>query len=128
MLHTLFWKTVQIRFDKGYCYYYNYGILVLYQCAICNRKGQKYNNRNQMFARMGADGRTTAINRDYQHDCLIVKTDVIRENIEQNNEVIYSFSDFLHVLFVGFNEDAFLDIEPNDYDGIKAKIELEYVA
>jgi hypothetical protein len=83
---------------------------------------------NQHLNNAHPDGRTTAINRDYQHDCLIVKTDVIRENIEQNNEVIYSFSDFLHVLFVGFNEDAFLDIEPNDYDGIKAKIELEYVA
>lgn len=73
-------------------------------------------------------GRTAAINRNYQHDCLIVKTDVIRENIEQADEVIYSFSDFLHVLFVGFSEDAFLEIEPNDYDGIKAKIELEFVA
>lgn len=83
---------------------------------------------NQHLNNAHPDGRTTAINRDYQHDCLIVKTDVIRENIEQNNEVIYSFSDFLHVLFVGFNEDTFLDIEPNDYDGIKAKIELEYVA
>lgn len=83
---------------------------------------------NQHLNNAHPDGRTTAINRDYQHDCLIVKTDMIRENIEQNNEVIYSFSDFLHVLFVGFNEDTFLDIEPNDYDGIKAKIELEYVA
>ena len=83
---------------------------------------------NQHLNNAHPDGRTSAINRDYQHDCLIVKTDVIRENIEQNNEVIYSFSDFLHVLFVGFNEDTFLDIEPNDYDGIKAKIELEYVA
>ena len=83
---------------------------------------------NQHLNNAHPDGRTSAINRDYQHDCLIVKTDVIRENIEQNNEVIYSFSDFLHVLFVGFNEDTFLDIEPNDYDGIKSKIELEYVA
>ena len=83
---------------------------------------------NQHLNNAHPDCRTSAINRDYQHDCLIVKTDVIRENIEQNNEVIYSFSDFLHVLFVGFNEDTFLDIEPNDYDGIKAKIELEYVA
>ena len=65
---------------------------------------------NQHLNNAHPDGRTSAINRDYQHDCLIVKTDVIRENIEQNNEVIYSFSDFLHVLFVGFNEDTFLDI------------------
>ncbi len=74
------------------------------------------------------DGRTTAINRDYQHDCLIVKTDIIRENIEHAEHIIYSFSDFLHVLFVGFNEEAFLEIEPNDYDGVKTKIELEYAA
>ena len=83
---------------------------------------------NQHLNNAHPDGRTTAINRDYQHDCLIVKTDIIRENIEQAEEVIYSFSDFLQVLFVGFNEEAFLEIEPNDYDGIKAKIELEYAA
>lgn len=83
---------------------------------------------NQHLNNAHPDGRTTAIDRDYQHDCLIVKSDIIRENIEQAEEVIYSFSDFLHVLFVGFNENSFLEIEPNDYDGVKAKIELEYVA
>lgn len=83
---------------------------------------------NQHLNNAHPDGRTTAVNRDYQHDCLLVKTDAIRENIEQSEEVIYSFTDFLHVLFVGFNKDAFLEIEPNDYDGIKVKIELEYVA
>ncbi len=83
---------------------------------------------NQHLNNAHPDGRTTAIDRDYQHDCLIVKTDIIRENIEQVEEVIYSFSDFLHVLFVGFNEETFLEIEPNDYDGVKAKIELEYGA
>lgn len=53
----------------------------------------------------------------------------------QNNEIanitvekIYSFSDFLRVLYIGFNEETFLEIEQGDYNGIKTKIELEYVA
>lgn len=81
---------------------------------------------NQHLNNAHPDGRTTAINREYQHDCLLVKTDIIRDNMEDSAEVIYSFTDFLHVLFVGFNEESFLDIENNDYDGIKTKIELIY--
>lgn len=81
---------------------------------------------NQHLNAAHPNGRTITINRAYQHDCLIVKTDIIKENIETAAEKIYSFNDFIHVLVVGFNEESFNDIEENDYDGVKAKIELEY--
>lgn len=81
---------------------------------------------NQHYLRAHPNNTTQTINREYQHDCLIVKTDNIKDNLENGIEKIYSFSDFLQVLRVGFDEASFLEIEPNDYNGIKAKIELEY--
>lgn len=53
---------------------------------------------------------------------------IIKDNIENADEKIYSFNDFVHVLVVGFSEDSFNDIEENDFAGVKAKIELKYVA
>ena len=72
------------------------------------------------------NGKTTIINRAYQHDCLLVKTDIIKDNLEKENAPIYSFEDLLHVLYVGFDDLSFLEIERNDYCGIKTKIELKY--
>ena len=83
---------------------------------------------NQHFNHAHPNGNTSVIDRDYQHDCLIVKTDNIKDNLENAVEKIYSFSDFLRVLYIGFNEETFLEIEQGDYNGIKTKIELEYVA
>ncbi len=83
---------------------------------------------NQHFNHAHPNGNTSVVDRDYQRDCLIVKADNIKDNLENAVEKIYSFSDFLRVLYIGFNEATFLEIEQNDYDGIKTKIELEYIA
>ena len=83
---------------------------------------------NQHLNTAHPNGKTILIDRSYQHDCLIVKADIIKDNIENADEKIYSFNDFIHVLVVGFSEDSFNDIEENDYAGVKAKIELKYVA
>lgn len=83
---------------------------------------------NQHFNHAHPNGNTQIVDRDYQHDCLIVKTDSIKDNLENSVEKIYSFSDFLRVLYIGFNEETFLEIEQGDYNGIKTKIELEYIA
>lgn len=83
---------------------------------------------NQHLNYAHPNGKTTVINKAYQHDCLLVKTDIIKDNIENAEEKIYSFSDFIHVLTIGFNEESFMDVEANDYIGIKVKIEMEYLA
>lgn len=82
---------------------------------------------NQHLNKAHPNGRTTVVDKEYQHDCLIVKTDIIKDNIDHEVEKMYSFDDFKYVLIVGFNNDTFNDIEKDDYDGIKAKIELEYM-
>lgn len=81
---------------------------------------------NQHLNNAHPDGRTTVVDEEYQHTCLLVKADMIEENINHSEEVIYSFVDFIHVLSVGFDEDSFLEIEDGDYFGIKAKIESAY--
>lgn len=83
---------------------------------------------NQHLNYAHPNGKTTVINKSYQHDCLLVKTDIIKENIENAEEKLYSFSDFIHVLTIGFNEESFMEVEANDYFGIKVKIELEYAS
>lgn len=83
---------------------------------------------NQHLNKAHPNGRTTIIDKDYQHDCLIVKIESIKQNLESDIEKIYSFNDLLHVLFVGFDEEEFLDIEENDFNGVKTKIELQYAA
>lgn len=81
---------------------------------------------NQHLNNAHPNGRTIVIDKDYQHDCLIVKTDMIKDNIENATEKIYTFEAFIRVLLIGFDEDSFADIEQYDYDGIKTKIELQY--
>ena len=82
---------------------------------------------NQHLNHAHPNGNTTLIDRDYQHDCLIIKVDNIKDNLENAEVKIYSFEDLLQVLYIGFDEISFLGIEQNDYDGIKTKIELEYL-
>ena len=81
---------------------------------------------NQHLNHAHPNGNTTLIDKDYQHDCLIVKIDIIKDNLENEEVKIYSFEDLLRVLYIGFNEKSFLFIDNNDYDGIKTKIQLEY--
>lgn len=83
---------------------------------------------NQHMNHAHPNHNTQIVDKGYQHDCLVVKADNIRDNLENGIEKIYSFDDFLRVLCVGFDEISFLEVEQNDYDGVKAKLELEYIA
>ena len=66
------------------------------------------------------------INREYQHICLLAKSDTIRYDIEHHSEPIYSFEKFLYVLFIGLESDSFSQIENGDYDGLVTAINLAY--
>lgn len=82
---------------------------------------------NQHLNHAHPNGKTTVIDSNYQHDCLIVKSDIIKDNIDNCVEKLYSFSDFLYILYIGLNENTFLEIENGDFAGIKAKIESAYI-
>lgn len=72
------------------------------------------------------NGNTQIVNKEYQHLCLLAKSDTIRNDLEQHSEPIYSFEKFLYVLFIGLEDDSFTIIEHADYDGLIAAINLAY--
>lgn len=82
----------------------------------------------QHFNYAHLNGNTHAINREYQHICLLAKSATIREDLEEHEEPIYSFEKFLYVLAVGLERETFSDIEYGDYDGLVASINLAYDA
>lgn len=72
-------------------------------------------------------GRTQEINEQYQHLLLLSKTDRIKENITDNNTTeIYEFSNLVHVLSVGFEEDDILEIDDMDFPMVIHAINMHY--
>ncbi|MCI1269531.1 MAG: restriction endonuclease [Ruminococcus sp.] len=82
----------------------------------------------QHFNYAHPNGNTQRIDRDYQQICLLAKSDVIREDIEQHDEPIYEFAKFLFVCCVGLCNESFNEIEDEDYDGVVTAINLAYIA
>lgn len=81
----------------------------------------------QHFNYAHPNGNTQVINKEYQHICLLAKSDTIRADLEEHKEPIYSFEKFLYVLFTGLELESFMEIEYGDYDGLIAAINLAYV-
>ena len=73
------------------------------------------------------NGNTRKIDPAYQQICLIAKAETIKETIaDENREQIYDFSNFMYVLFVGLENEAFLEIEDGDFDDAVSAINLAY--
>lgn len=81
----------------------------------------------QHFNYAHPDGNTQKINREYQQICLLAKTGIIREDIEQHDEPTYDFRKFLFVCFVGLEIETFNEVEYGDYDGVVTAINLAYI-
>jgi hypothetical protein len=56
----------------------------------------------------------------------LAKSATIREDLETHSEPIYSFDNFLYVLFIGLEKESFKNIENGDYDGLVTAINLAY--
>lgn len=83
---------------------------------------------NQHFQYAHLNNNTRGINLEAQKDCLMAKTQSIKHNLLSNGqEPIYSFSNFLEVLAVGWNNDDVLEIPENDYCEIIREINSHYV-
>lgn len=84
----------------------------------------------QHFNYAHPNGRTQEINVEYQKLLLLSKADRIKENIEQSYsekvERIYEFSKFLHVLRVGFDNEAIESIENMDFIAVMNTINIHY--
>lgn len=74
-----------------------------------------------------ADGNTQKIDIQYQHICLLAKTESINNNISNSKEEnIYKFPDFMYVLEIGFNDTSFSYIDNLDFNSTIQKINLCY--
>ena len=73
------------------------------------------------------NGKTQEISDQFQHLLLLSKADRIRENLESLcGEIIYSFSDFLYVLCIGFDDKDILSITNMDFETVINTINLHY--
>lgn len=73
------------------------------------------------------NGNTQKINRDFQYQCLIVKADNIRQNIEgDGTPVIYDFDEFMNVLDIGLNTNMFSGMPDGDFDAVLSGIAMNY--
>jgi len=74
------------------------------------------------------NGNTRAIDKDYQYNCLICKTESIRKNLIENHgeSVIYNFDDFMHVLDTGLSIEYFGHLANDDFDAVIQGIEFNF--
>ncbi len=73
------------------------------------------------------NGRTQEIDEQYQHLLLLSKTDRIEENLtDAAAESIYEFSNLLHVLNVGFDNDEVMEIADMDFPAVVNAINVHY--
>lgn len=74
------------------------------------------------------NGKTSVVDPEYQYTCLIAKTDSIRKNIVEDNDLprIYNFDDFMYVLDVGLDTEYFSALDDCDFNSVLTGIEFNY--
>ena len=72
-------------------------------------------------------GNTQIIDTAYQHLLLLAKISSIEKNLTDVSEnQIYEFSRLLYVLFTGFDDDAFKEIEQGDFPEVIREVNQKY--
>lgn len=83
---------------------------------------------NQHFGYAHPQNNTQLVDLDAQKMLLIAKTYSIKENIiNPREDIIYEFSNLLHVVHVGWSDDNVLEIEDNNFQGVIHLINYHYV-
>ena len=82
---------------------------------------------NQHYGFAHPNNNTHNIDVEAQKILLIAKTHSIKSNIENDlEETIFTFSNFLFVLSVGWDDEAVLEIEENNYNDVLHSITYHY--
>lgn len=82
---------------------------------------------SQHFQKAHPKGNTRYIDKAYQQICLNCKALNIENNIKSDEDVIYSFDNFVYVLKVGFDNDHYEKVEKMDFEEIIRLINMEYI-
>ncbi len=81
----------------------------------------------QHYAKAHPNNNTAYIDKGYQQICLICKAKHIEENLSWDENIIYSFDNFIYVLSVGFDNEKYHDIDDNDFEEVIRLINMEYI-
>ncbi len=73
-------------------------------------------------------GNTRLIDPEFQHDCLIAKTDRVRRNLLRIDgaPLLYNFEDFMYVLDEGLQTDYFQHLPYGDFNSVLQGIEINF--
>ena len=83
----------------------------------------------QHFSYAHPNNNTQYIDKKYQYQCLLAKTESIRDNLtgKNNEKVIYDFCQYQIVLSMGLGEEEFMKVGNMDFEGVLNKL-AEYFA
>ena len=73
------------------------------------------------------DSITRIIDKGFQQICLLTKADNIEQNIKFGYDVIYSVDNFVYVLYVGFDDNKYEDVEDMNFIELVRLINMEYI-
>lgn len=82
----------------------------------------------QHYCKAHPNGNTKVVDKAFQQICLLAKADHIENNIKNEEEIIYSFSNFIYVLTVGLDDNRFNEIEYMDFIEVVRIINMDYVS
>lgn len=73
-------------------------------------------------------GNTRIVDKDFQHKCLIAKTDSIHRNLlgEDHAPAFYEFDSFMYVLDEGLQTDYFQHLPQENFDAVLEGIEINF--
>lgn len=81
----------------------------------------------QHFSYAHPMGNTNRVDREYQQICLLAKAVVIQETLaDMSCEQIYEFGRFMFVLYIGLDNELFMQIADGDYEGAVSAINIMY--
>ena len=84
---------------------------------------------NQHFLFAHPSNNTQVVDPNAQKELLIAKAYSIKKNLSgEDDEVVYSFANFAHVLATGWGDEAVKEIDENDYSGILHVINYHYIS
>lgn len=82
----------------------------------------------QHYCEAHPNGNTKIVDKAFQQICLLAKAANIENNIKNEKEIIYSFSNFIYVLTVGLDDNRFNKVEYMDFMEVIRIINMDYIS
>ncbi len=84
---------------------------------------------SQHLSKAHPSGYTQVIDKDYQYLLLLAKSKIIEDNINQDSiPTIYDFDSYKTVLYTGYDNDEFLNVQDFDFSSIRMMITNKHIS